>query len=184
MKDEDLFTNIKTWIEAVTNDLVPAIQQYQSGTRPDGIYAGMHIFQVENFARDTVGREVLDNQNNVDVKETVVARRVYGLTISVYRAANALQICEKLKSSLFSEIVHQNYFLPNNIGFVRASTTRHLPELVENRYENRAEFDIFLNVAETFESQIESMEGVNIEASYHRGDQEVLVQNINVSGGN
>lgn len=184
MKDSDFFTAVKDWIEGTTNNGVPAIRLYQSGTRPAGIYAGMHIFDIQNFARDTVHREPLTVGPPLDVKETIVARRTYGVTISVYRAENALQICEKLKSSLFSEITHQGYFLPNNMGFVRSSNTRHLPELVKDKYENRAEFDVFFNTAETFVSEIESIEEVNIAASLSNSEEVVLLQNINVSGGN
>lgn len=182
MTEDDFYSALIAWVKEVTS-LTLVIRAYENGPRPSGVYASVNLLSSENLGIDTTCYEVADPDNNVDVAETVVGRRIFMVSINVFRSDDGVGLCEKLKASLRGDRIHRDFFSENGIGFVRASGVRRLPELVQNKYENRAEFDAWFNVALTYTDVLESVEESTVNASLRRVDTEVHEFTQTMSGG-
>jgi len=167
MTDDEFYTAIQVWASGVAG--IPFIQAYQNGARPSGAYGTFNLIQSAQYGKDTILLEPVEIEGLAYTKQTIIGNRVHTLSMNVYRMTNPIEVCNKLKASLRAFTVTRDVMDKANIGFVSASAVRRLPVEIDNRWEDRAQFDIVLNVKVVYNDVIESIEQSTITGEIKQG---------------
>lgn len=141
--------------------------------RPQGDYADV------NFISDIgVGWEQFEYQNRTngsDLDSTSKGMRQIMMSIGFYRDGS-IDNARKVHSGVARESV-QTLLHAAGLGLIRRSEVREIFEPLENGWEERAQFDIFLSAVGTDVDLVKSIESVDMTSEFQaRG----LIYNFNI----
>lgn len=132
-----------------------------------------------DFVSDTgLGWEQFEYQNRIadqDLDTTSKGMRQIMMSIGFYRDSS-IDNARKVRSGLVRESI-QSLFREAGIGLIRRSEIREISEPLENGWEERAQFDIFLSAVGTDVDLVRSIESVDMAGEFQaRG----LIYNFNI----
>lgn len=141
--------------------------------RPAGNYGDV------DFVSDTsLGWEQFESVNrdvDSDIDVTSKAMRQIMMSIGFYRD-DSVDNARRVRSAIVRESI-QSLFREANLGLARRSEVREISESLENGWEERAQFDIFLSAVGTDADIVNSISSVDIGGQYqYRG----LIYNLNI----
>lgn len=141
--------------------------------RPTGNYGDV------DFVSDTgLGWEQFENRNrdsDPDLDTTSKGMRQIMMSIGFYRD-DSIDNARRVHSGVTRESV-QALFREAGLGLIRRSEVREISEPLENGWEERAQFDIFLSAVGTDVDLVRSIESVDMAGEFQtRG----LIYNFNI----
>ena len=150
------------------------IKAKQKGApRPQGAYASVDFLTSESIGWEQ--RIFENNQQGVDLTETISGLRNITLSINFYRG-NAMDDSRKVRTALIRESI-QSLFSSAGVGLVSRSEVRDLDEPLDDGWEQRSEFDLVLNTVGTDSDIVKSILTADIAGEFQaRG----LEYNFNV----
>lgn len=141
--------------------------------RPAGNYG-----DVDLVSETGLGWEQFEYQNNISgsyLDNTTKGMRQIMLSIGFYRDSS-IDNARKVHQGLTRESI-QALFRQAGIGLIRRSEVREISEPLENGWEERAQFDIFLSAVGTDTDIVMSIESLDIAGEFQaRG----LIYNFNI----
>lgn len=152
----DIEDALYEWVFGITN--VKTIFAHPNAPRPKGQpYILIHI--VQNVPVGIAESEyTLLGDNSIDIDHSNV-EDIF-VSINTYRG-NAHQLATKLKDSLARVTVTDQLFSAG-LGYSRASFVQDIPEEINKRWEERAQFDCFFFTRSLDEENIETIQKIEI----------------------
>ena len=142
--------------------------------RPNGSYADVDFLSSVNLGWEQQTLE--NNSGDPDLTETIEGMRDYGLSINFYRD-NALDYARACYVGFIRQSI-QELFSSVGVGLIRRSEIRETSEALENGWEERAQFDIFINLIADDQNIIRSIETVSIGGEHQLNNKKY---NFNIS---
>lgn len=130
--------------------------------RPTGNYGDVDFISDTGLGWEQV--QYADSQTGTTVNFTSEGMRRVMMSIGFYRD-NARDNARKVHQGFVRESV-QSLFRQADIGLIRRSEVRDISESLENGWEERAQFDIFLSAVGTDAELIESIGSVDISGAF------------------
>jgi len=128
--------------------------------RPSGSFA-----DVDLFSQTTIGWDERDFANNVDdLTETILGMREVVMSVNFYRD-NATDNARKVHTGLIREST-QSRFTAAGIGLTSRGPVTEISESLETTWEERATFDITLNIVDTDSDDVGSITTAEIDGSF------------------
>jgi hypothetical protein len=162
-----------------TTDLILSSQGYtikakqKDAPRPTGGYADV------GFVSDTgLGWEQFQYENrDIDSKLDVTSKGMRQIVMSIgFYRNNSIDNGRKVHQGMTRESI-QSLFRQAGLGLTRRSEVREIYDALENGWEERAQFDIFLSAVGTDADLIESIGSVDVSGEFQaRG----LIYNFNI----
>ena len=163
--EDDFFKTIVPWVRdvgevVISPEVFYVFRAYQNLPQPLEQSLSMpttHYCTVEITESASTGErdDALLENAEAELMETWVSRRQVACSVNVY-GNSSFDIAERVRSSLCSQFVKRDYFLPGTeapfddismeLGFVNASSVRSFHELVQEKWRPRAQFDVNFNV--------------------------------------
>ncbi len=140
------------------------IRSRQDGPRPKGSYAD--IGTISDISLHWEQSTLADRQDN-DLDQTIEGQRELMYSIGFYRTGS-MDLAKSTHIGLIRNSI-QELFKAANIGLIRRSEIRDISEALENGWEERSQFDIFLNMVGTDADIICSILSVDISAEFQSG---------------
>jgi len=144
----------------VTSDF--AIRGKQDAPRPEGNYAAVEFMSDTGLGWEQ--QELVDRTIDVDIDETIEGLRELMFSVSFYRNA-AIDNARTVRTRFVRESV-QTLLKKANLGLLRRSEVRSFSEPLENGWETRAQFDIFLSAVGSDTDIVRSILGVDIAGEF------------------
>ena len=141
--------------------------------RPKRRYADVDFIHDINVGWEQFEYE--DLETSTKIKGTSKGMRRIIMSIGFYRK-DALDNARKVCQAVTRESI-QDLFRQANIGLIKRSEVRAISEALENGWEERAQFDIFLSIVGTDIDLIESIGSVDIAGKFQS---ENLIYNFNI----
>lgn len=138
------------------------IKSKQNAPRPQGSYADVDI-----VSDTSIGWEQTEYQNresDQDLDWTSKGYRQIMMSIGFYREGS-VDNARKVRSAIIRESV-QSLFLEGGVGLIRRSDVREVSETLENGWEERAQFDLFLSAVGSDADIVRSIESINLAGEY------------------
>jgi hypothetical protein len=162
-----------------TIDLLLESQGYTIRAKQKGAPRPRNPYSDVDFVSDTsVGweqTEYADVIGDDNVEITSKGMRQIMMSVSFYRESS-IDNARKVRHGLTRESI-QGLFRQAGLGLTRRSEVRELSEALENGWEERAQFDIFLSAVGTDTDIVQSIGSVDIASEYQaRG----LTYNFNI----
>lgn len=118
---------------------------------------------------------ISDRTEDEDVDQTYQGMREIMMSIGFYREGS-IDNARKVRTGLIREQV-QELFRAADIGLIRRSEVREISESLEDDWEERAQFDVFLSAVGTDQEIVKSILSVDMAGAYQsRG----LTYNFNI----
>lgn len=146
---------IRTWIaDIVTSEVIFA---HPNAPRPKVPYVVVNIVN-SNQIGQSEHIDTLQIDDSIDVEHSTMDELL--ISINTYYA-NAQQTAIKIKDSLNRITVIEDLW-SGGLGFVRAGIITEVPEEINKRFEERAQFDCFFYVRTTDTENIETIKKIEI----------------------
>tara|TARA_R110000851_G_scaffold96792_2_gene209934 strand:+ start:18399 stop:18935 length:537 start_codon:yes stop_codon:yes gene_type:complete len=141
--------------------------------RPTGAYGSVDF--ISSIAIGVEQRSFKNNISGDDLTENIEGMREIMMSISFYRDS-AINNANQVYIGFIRESV-QSMFRSAGVGFTRRSDVREISDALENGWEERAQFDIFLNIIGTDSDIVKSILSVDMASEFQfRG----MVYNSNI----
>lgn len=144
-----------TWAFGVT--AVQTIFAHPNAPRPTGQYILINILESTKIGWEEK-TEVLLIDDSIDIDYSNVENLF--VSINVYRG-DALQLSTKLKDSLARVTVRDQLFA-SGLGFNRVGSVNEIPEVIDKKWEERAQFDCFFFTRSLDEENIETIKQIEL----------------------
>lgn len=155
-----------------TPDYTIAAKQ-KDAPRPTGAYADVDYTSSRNLGWEQ--RTFENNMGDDDMTENIEGMREIMFSINFYRDS-AHDNARQVYIGFIRESI-QSLFSAAGVGFTRRSDIREIDEALENGWEERAQFDIFLNIIGTDSDVVKSILSVDMASEYQfRG----MIYNSNI----
>lgn len=141
--------------------------------RPASDYADVDLVSDTAVGWEQFKYEDRDTDNKLDGTSKVIHRII--MSIGFYRT-NAIDNARKVHQGFTRESI-QSLFRQAGIGLIKRSEVREISEPLENGWEERAQFDIFLSAVGTDVDLIESIGSIDIASEFQSRN---LTYNFNV----
>lgn len=140
-----------------------AIKAEQLGApRPAGAYADVKLVSDTGIGWEYFSSK--DRVSDLDIDFTSKGLRELMLSVGFYRT-DAMDNARKVQLGFARESV-QALFVSANMGLIRRSEVRTFSEVLENGWEERAQFDIFFSAIGTDLDIVRSIQSLNIAGEF------------------
>lgn len=144
------------WINIIDSS-IETIFAHPNAPRPKTQYALINILESNALGREE-HKDTLLVDNSIDVDYSNIEELF--VTINTYYDG-AYQLATKLKNSL-GRITIQEQLFAAGLGYNTTSEVRDIPEEIDKKFEQRAQFDCFFFVRSLDEENIETIRKVEI----------------------
>lgn len=158
--------SINKLIRDLINDILDqpgfAIKAKQNAPRPEGSYASVNVSSISQIGWDESKLE--DRTEDPDIDNTVSGDRLIMISLQFYREGakdNAHAVHIGLMRNFSIET-----FRAANLGFTKRSEVRGISEPLEDGWESRAQFDLYLSTVATDNEIIRSIEIIEIDGEF------------------
>lgn len=152
---------IRDSINLITGVAGYAIRGRQNSPIPTGAFASVYFM---NMAKQGNEDSTYVNLPGVDLTQTISGLRQLFFSVNFYRN-NAYDNANKVMTGFKRDSIIE-LFRAANVGFSRVSQIRDLSDNASDGWEERAQFDLYVNAVGKDEDIITSIESMNIELEY------------------
>lgn len=146
---------LRIWAVGVTG--LEVIFANPNADRPTTSYVLIHIFQNVSVGTREAREELkIDKSTDIDYSNL----ELLSVSINVYYS-NAYKLATKLKDSLGRVTVTDQLFAAG-LGYSKAGNVRDIPEIINEQWEERSQFDCFFFTRSADEENIETIQKVEI----------------------
>lgn len=156
--EETLNKFVRDIVNAIIGTNGFAIKANQDAPRPSGEYADVQLITDSGIGWEQ--SVYSDNISDDDMTQTIEGQRELMYSVGFYRGQSN-DNCRSVRTGLLRNSIQELFGLAD-IGFVRASECRNIPEAYENGWESRSQFDIFLNVVGSDTDIVRSILSVDV----------------------
>lgn len=166
-------TNIENalyyWVSTVSG--LATIIAHPNAPRPTTAYVTIHIPQSTPIGVAESNSVVLPD-NSIDVDYSNLEELF--VSINVYKGS-AQTVATTLKDSLARVTVTDQLF-SEGLGYLRSSSVREIPDVVNKKYENRSQFDCFFSIRSLDSENIETIQKVEITNNINDDGEAVVIE--------
>lgn len=144
-----------TWVYGVTG--IETIFAHQNAPRPAGQYNLINIYQSNPRGIEESATTILPNKT-IDIDYSNIEE--LSVSINTYRQ-DAFQVATKIKDSLGRLTVREVLFA-SGLGYVKANMVQEIPEVINDEWEERAQFDCFFHTRSSDTENIETIGQIEI----------------------
>lgn len=142
MIEEAVNSLLRTVINAIIDVSGFAIRaNQQNAPRPTGAYADVNLISDVNVGWE---RSKFTNRDDGDLDQSIKGFRNLTYNLGFYRD-NAIDNCRLVRTALNRETI-QDLFRAANVGVGFRSQVRNIPQTLEDTWEERAQFDLTVNI--------------------------------------
>lgn len=160
---------INKFIRDIVNNIVGndsySIRGRQNAPRPSTPYCDIEYLSGLNIGIEE--QKLIDNDSG-DLDEIVSGQREIIFSLNFHKES-AYDNASKVRSSLVLSNILQ-LFLEADIGLIRRSEVRDLSEAFENGFEERAQFDLFLNIVSSIEGTVNAISSIDISGIFQSNE--------------
>lgn len=168
MTELQQFAALRTWLLAVTG-LPEIIRAHPSGARPAGVYGMLNLIRSErvNWPDDFEYEAVADPGDDEPFEEVPVEEWAFTWSFNAYGTG-----CADALAKVISTTQSSAALLPlRPLTLHETSAIRRLPELINERWEERAQMDLTVHAVIRHRFPVDVAEGVTVTI----GDESVVV---------
>lgn len=168
---EKVRTDLYKWATSQIPVNMPAIFYFENSPRPTVDYITLYLNSIVQIGDDYLPRP-LDSPGNVQL----VGNREFTLQIQGY-GGDPMSVLETLRYSLQKPTVLDT-LRANGIVFVNYFPINDITQLVDSRFEKRAQMDILFRIAQSYSDTIGSIDTVEIQEIYEEADGTVVYDEV------
>lgn len=146
---------LRVWAAGVTG--IEVIFANPNAPRPLTPYVLINVFQ-----NSVIGTREAESTLKIDDSADIDYSNVELLSVSINTYyANAYMLATKLKDSL-GRVTATDQLFAAGLGYSRAGTVQYIPEIINNQWEDRGQFDCFFFTRSLDEENIETIQEFEI----------------------
>lgn len=165
------FTTVKTalvsWCSSVVGGAIPVVIYEPNAPRPSSQYVTINVSSIVSYGQDwsTSGANSLGEVGMKGDRLFTVGVQVYG--------GDALTLAENIRTSLQKQTVLDG-LRTNAIAFYQAMTINDITELVDSRFEKRAQLDVQFGIGQIYVDSPGFFNQIEVEEIIKNVDSEIL----------